>query len=91
MAIALEINFLSNELMDIDIIENLLKENSVKIVSINSMDNWLWDNKKEMESLMQIGKALNNCQIVIIELKQPAVKDLGIFIEKVENLYLYTF
>lgn len=91
MAIALDINFLSNELMDIDIIENLLKENSVKIVSINSMDNWLWDNKKEMESLMQIGKALNNCQIVIIELKQPAVKDLGIFIEKVENLYLYTF
>lgn len=91
MAIALDINFLSNELMDIDIIENLLKENSVKIVSINSMDNWLWDNKKEMESLMQIGKALNNCQIVIIELKQTAVKDLGIFIEKVENLYLYTF
>lgn len=90
MAIALDINFLSNELMDIDIIEKFLKENNVKIVTINSIDNWMWDNEKEIESLMQIGKVLNNCQIVIIELKQPLMKDLGIFVEKVENLYLYT-
>ncbi len=90
MAVALDINFLSNELMDIDIIENLFKKHSVKIVSINSIDNWMWDNEKEIDSLMHIGKVLNHCQIVIIKLKQPLMKDLGIFIEKVENLYLYT-
>ena len=90
MAVALDINFLSNELMDIDIIENLFKKHNVKIVSINSIDNWMWDNEKEIDSLMHIGKVLNHCQIVIIKLKQPLMKDLGIFIEKVENLYLYT-
>ena len=47
MAVALDINFLSNELMDIDIIENLFKKHNVKIVSINSIDNWMWDNEKE--------------------------------------------
>lgn len=90
MAVALDINFLSNELMDIDIIENLFKKHNVKIVSINSIDNWMWDNEKEIDSLMHIGEVLNHCQIVIIKLKQPLMKDLGIFIEKVENLYLYT-
>lgn len=90
MAIALDINFLSKELIDIEIIENLLKQYCVKIVSINSIDNWMWDNEKEIASLMQIGKVLNNCQIAIIKLRQPLMKDLGIFIEKVENFYLYT-
>ncbi len=90
MAIALDINFLSKELIDIEIIENLLKQYGVKIVSINSIDNWMWDNEKEIASLMQIGKVLNNCQIAIIKLRQPLMKDLGIFIEKVENFYLYT-
>ena len=90
MAVALDINFLSNELMDIDIIENLFIKHNVKIVSINSIDNWMWDNEKEIDSLMHIGKVLNHCQIVIIKLKQPLMKDLGIFIEKIENLYLYT-
>ena len=90
MAIVLDINFLSNELMGIDTIESFLKKYNVKIVSINSIDNWMWDNEKEIGSLMQIAKVLNNCQIVIIKLKHPLMKDLGIFIEKVENLYLYT-
>lgn len=67
MAIALDINFLSNELMDIDTIENFLKKYNVKIVSINSIDNWMWDNEKEIGSLMQIAKVLSNCQIVIIK------------------------
>lgn len=90
MAIVLDINFLSNELMDIDTIESFLKKYNVKIVSINSIDNWMWDNEKEIGSLMQIAKVLSNCQIVIIKLKHPLMKDLGIFIEKVENMYLYT-
>ena len=41
MAIVLDINFLSNELMDIDTIESFLKKYNVKIVSINSIDNWM--------------------------------------------------
>lgn len=90
MAIVLDINLLSIKLVDMDVIGYLIKKYNVGIASINSIDNWKWENKKEIESLLQIGEVLNNYQIIIIELKQPLIKDVGIYIEKVENLYHYT-
>lgn len=90
MAIVLDINFLCNNMLDISIIENLLIEYQVKVDTINCLDNWMWDNEKEVESLNGIEKMLMNNQIVVIKLKRPLIKDLGMYIEKIENIYQYT-
>lgn len=90
MAIVLDINFLCNRMLDIDIIVELLNDYGVSIKSINSIDNWMWDNEQKVECLNQVEGVLNDYRIVIIELKKVLIKDLGVYIEKIENLYLYT-
>jgi len=54
------------------------------------MDNWMWDNEKEIENFKQIAAILDMQQIVTIKLRQSLIKDLGIYIEKVENQFLCT-
>lgn len=90
MAIVFDINFISNKILDIDILEGLLHDYGVSIESANRIDNWMWENEKEIKILRQIEEMLNEYRIVIIKLKHPLIKDLGIYIEKIENVYLYT-
>lgn len=90
MAIVLDINFLCNKMLNISIIEELLNEHQVNIESINSIDNWMWENEKEVVGREQLGRILNNGQIAIIKLKRTLIKDLGLYIEKNEYFYHYT-
>lgn len=89
MAIVLDINFLCNKMLDMEIVEELLNEHRVNIESINSIDNWMWDNEKKVQCQEQLRRILDNGQIAIIELKHPLVKDMGLYIEK--NRYCYHY
>ena len=86
MAIALDINLLCNKMLNSDIVSKLLNQYSVSIESMSSIDNWMWENEKKIDSFETI---LDARHIVVIKLKRPLVKDMGIFIEKMENHYLY--
>lgn len=90
MAIVFDVNVISNKILDIDILEELLHDYGVSIESASRIDNWMWENEKEIKFLRQIGEVLNEHGIVIIKLKHPLIKDLGIYIEKIENVYFYT-
>jgi len=90
MAVVLDINLLSNNFLDINIISQMIDEHNANILSINSIDNWMWDNEKEIGSLTQIENILNSYCIIIIQLKHPLFKDLGIYIEKIDATYFYT-
>lgn len=90
MAIVLDINFLCHKMIDTNTIVELLNDYAITIESINSIDDWMWNNEKKVELLNQVEGVLNNNRIVIIQLKNQLIKDLGIYIEKIESDYLYT-
>lgn len=90
MAIVLDINILCNRMLDLNIIATLLSNYRVSIESVKSIDNWMWDSEKKIESFDQVATVLDMQHIVIIKLKQPSIKDMGVYIEKITNQFLYT-
>lgn len=90
MAVVLDINILCNKMLDLNKIAFLLAKHKASIESINSIDNWMWDNEKKLEDFNQIATILDMQHIIIIKLKQPSIKDIGVYIEKIENQFLYT-
>lgn len=90
MAVVLDINILCNKMLDLNKGTSLLAKHNISIESINSIDNWMWENEKEIEDSKQIANILDLQHIITIKLKQPSIKDLGVYIEKIENQFLYT-
>lgn len=90
MAAVLEISMLCNKILDLSMFTELLCEYRVSIESVNSIDNWLWENERSINDTDRIADILDMQHIAIIKLKQPMFKDMGVYIEKVENQYLYT-
>lgn len=90
MAVVLDINILCSKMLDLNKSASLLAKHNISIGSVNSIDNWMWDNEKEVEDFKQIANILDSHHIVTIKLKQPSIKDMGVYIEKVENQFLYT-
>ncbi len=90
MAVVLDINILSNKMLDLNKSASFLARYDISIESINSIDNWMWDNEKKIEDTKQIAAILDMQHIVIIKLKQSSIKDIGVYIEKIDNQFLYT-
>lgn len=90
MAIVLDINILCNKMLDLNTITMLFSKYEVSIEYMKSIDNWMWDNEKKIESSKQVMTILDMQHIVIIKLMQPLIKDMGVYIEKIKNQYLYT-
>jgi hypothetical protein len=90
MAIVVDINILCNSILDFDKMVLFLTKYGVDIESISSIENWMWENERKIKDSLEIESILNRCHIVIIKLKQQSYKDMGVYIEKVENQFLYT-
>lgn len=90
MAVVLDINILSNKMLDLNKSVSFLARYNISIESINSIDNWMWDNEKKIEDTKQIATILDMKHIVAIKLKESSIKDIGVYIEKIDNQFLYT-
>ena len=90
MAIVLDVNILCNKILDIKLIATYLEKYSINIDAVYSIDNWMWENKKEIKDFKQISNLVDSQHIVVIELNKPSTKAVGLYIEKVENHFLYT-
>lgn len=90
MAATLDINILCKKILETDILENLAQDYGVSINSITSIDNWEWENEQQIKP-NHLTRVIDENKIVSISLTSPSIKDLGIYIEKVNNIYLYTF
>lgn len=91
MAAILDINLLCKKIINFDIIKDILNNYEIAINTISSIDNWLWENEKQVENLSCITEIINQNKIIIIELTFKLFKNLGIYIEKIDNEYIYTF
>lgn len=89
MAASLDVNILSNKILDVNIIEKIINDYQVAIGSISSIDNWRWDNEQQVE-INQLMKLIEAYKIIIIKLISPLLKDSGVYIEKINEVYLYT-
>lgn len=90
MAAVLDINIISKEIIDFDVIIDLMNDYGVNISSITSISNWKWEKERQIRSVEQIPAIIDSGEIVIIQLKFPPVKDMGIYIEKSNNICFYT-
>ena len=90
MAAVLDINILCNKILETDIIEKLIGDYKTTIKSISSIENWMWENEQQINSLSQITSIMERDRIITINLISPYFKDLGIYIEKINDMYQYT-
>jgi len=91
MAATLDINLLSKRIISFNVIKDILNSYGVDINTISSIDNWMWENEKQIENLNYITKIIEQNKIIIIKLTFKLFKDLGIYIEKIDDEYIYTF
>lgn len=91
MAAVFDINLLSNQILGEHIITGLFDEYKINIKTITQISSWMWENEQEIKSFDQTVELLNNNRILVLQLQHPLVKDLGMYIEKVDAFYHYTF
>lgn len=94
MAASLDIILLTTNHFSIHKIVNYMNEFydlEIQIAKITLIDNWLWEGERELSPGDTIDSCLLNGKIVIVGLKSSLFKDLGIFLEKVDKKYIYTF
>lgn len=91
MAAVLEFNLIGKELLDLEqIVHNReIKKMKISIDKISSIDNWMWANQQELQSMYFVSQALNESKIIVINLKSASLKDLGIYVEKTGGEYVY--
>lgn len=89
MAIVLDINVLCKKVLNFNLIKDLINDYEAVVDSINSIDTWEWDNEQQI-NFWQIEDVVNKGKIIIVKLVSPKFKDLGIYIEKMNDVYLYT-
>lgn len=91
MAIVLEFNLICKEFLDLEqILHNSeIKKLKISIEKISSIDNWMWTNQQELQSMHLVSHALNESKIIVINLKSDSLKDLGIYLEKINEEYVY--
>ena len=91
MAIVLEFNLICKEFLDLEqILHNSeIKKLKISIEKISSIDNWMWANQQELQSMHLVSHALNESKIIVINLKSDSLKDLGIYLEKINEEYVY--
>ena len=66
MAVVLDINILSNKMLDLAQSVSYLTKHNIGLDSMYSIDNWMWENEKEIEA-KQIANILDIHHIVIIK------------------------
>ena len=71
MAITLDLNLISENLIDLnDILKNdFSKKFNIKLEKIFYMDNWNWENIQSIYDISNYGEALKKGKIIVVDLK----------------------
>ena len=91
MAAVLDFNLICKEFFDFEpILHNTEVEKlEIKIVKISCIDNWMWENQQDLQNMYLASRALNESKIIIINLKSTILKNLGLYVEKINGEYVY--
>lgn len=93
MAASLDIIIITSDNFSIYNIAQYLNEFydfKIQISKMTQIDNWLWEGERELSVNDTIDSCLMNEKIVVVGLKSPLFKDLGVFVEKIdEKIYIH--
>lgn len=91
MAIVLEFNLICKNFLDLESILHVpeIRKLDISFEKISSIDNWTWTNQQEVQNMCLVEQILNTSKIVVINLKSSVLKDLGIYVEKINDEYVY--
>lgn len=94
MAATLDIIIITSDNFSIYNIAQYLNEFydfKIQISKMTQIDNWLWEGERELSVNDTIDSCLMNEKIVVVGLKSPLFKDLGVFVERSDEKNIYTF
>lgn len=63
----------------------------VLLSEIVSIDDWMWTNEIKLKGRAEIYNMLDKGKIILIYFRSTNVKDMGLFIEKAADTYVYDF
>jgi len=91
MAIVLEFNLICKNFLDLKSMLHVpeIRKLDISFEKISSIDNWTWTNQQEVPNMCLVEQILNTSKIVVINLKSSVLKDLGIYVEKINDEYVY--
>lgn len=91
MAIVLEFNLICKNFLDLESILHVpeIRKLDISFEKISSIDNWTWTNQQEVQNMCLVEQILNTSKIVVINLKSSVLRDLGIYVEKINDEYVY--
>lgn len=91
MAVALEFNLICKKFIDLErVLQNPeIHKLEITMEKIYTIDNWTWANLQELQNLFLISKSLEEAKIAVINLKSNLFKDAGIYIEQINEEYVY--
>lgn len=91
MAVALEFNLICEKFIDLErVLQNsAIRKLEITIEAMHTIDNWMWTNQQELQNLFLIRKSLEESKIAVIKLSSDFLKDAGIYIEKINEEYVY--
>lgn len=91
MAVVLEFNLICKDIIDLDsaLQNSTISKLNISIEKISSIDNWMWENQKRLQDMSLVESVLADEKIIVVNLKSPVLKDLGIYMEKIREDYVY--
>lgn len=91
MAATLDLNFLCVEQIDLkNFFFSITKNYNMLIEKIISIDNWMWENETVINDVNDIDETLHRNKIVVINFVCYLFKNLGMYIERVNEKYIYS-
>lgn len=94
MAATLDVNFISMNCIDIFECTKYictLHNWDIQISEVFQIDNWLWEKKRKIKNVIKINDCLDKGKIIVVSMISKYFKDIGLFIEKINKVYIYTF
>lgn len=91
MAEVLDINILCKKIWNFNLIQNNVNIYNMNVKTITCIDNWRWENEQSIMENYLIEERLNQDKIIIINFESLEFKEIGLYIERHEEKYLYNF
>ena len=94
MAATLDIIMITINCLSINKVVKYINESynlKVQISKITQIDNWYWEGECELLVSETINNCLLNEKIIVVSLTSSLFKNLGIYVERIDKKYIYTF
>lgn len=69
---------------------NEKREEKIGIEKMLSIDDWAWTNQREVQGFLDMERRLEEGKIIVIYIESNKWKNVGLYIEKEEEEYIYT-